>query len=126
MLARAALESMAYQTRDVLDAMQKDAGLKLSELKADGGASVNDLLMQFQADLLGVPVRRPAVAETTALGAAYLAGLAVGYWRDTADLARNWTLGREYLPAMPLSRREALYAQWRRAVERSLGWETEL
>ncbi len=124
-LARAALESMAYQTRDVLDAMQRDAGLKLRELKVDGGASINHLLMQFQADVLGVPVRRPVVAETTALGAAYLAGLAVGYWHDTADLARHWALDREYPPAMPVAERERLYARWRKAVERSLNWETE-
>jgi glycerol kinase len=123
-LARAALESMAYQTRDVLDAMQKDAGLMLTELRADGGASVSDLLMQFQADILGVPVRRPVVTETTALGAAYLAGLAVGYWHDTADLAHHWALDRQYSPAMPIEKREPLYARWRKAVERSLRWET--
>jgi glycerol kinase len=123
-LARAALESMAYQTRDVLDAMQEDAGVRLRELKVDGGASLNHLLMQFQADILGVPVRRPVVAETTALGAAYLAGLAVGYWQDRADLARHWALDREYSPAMRLSERERLYARWHKAVERSLQWET--
>lgn len=123
-LARAALESMAYQTRDVLDAMQEDAGLKLTELKVDGGASVSNLLMQFQADVLGVAVRRPVVNETTALGAAYLAGLAVGYWGDMADLARHWALDRQYTPAMPSAQREMLYARWRNAVERSLGWET--
>ena len=95
-IARAALESMAYQTRDVLDAMQKDAGIELTGLKVDGGAATNSLLMQFQADVLGVPVRRPTVVETTALGAAYLAGLAVGYWKDTADLAQHWALDREY------------------------------
>jgi glycerol kinase len=124
-LARAALESMAYQTRDVLDAMQEDAGLTLTELKVDGGASVSHLLMQFQADILGVPVRRPVVAETTALGAAYLAGLAVGYWHDTADLADHWALDREYSPAMPLSERDRLYVRWQKAVERSLHWEIE-
>ncbi len=91
-LARAALESMAYQTRDVLEAMQKDAGIALAALKVDGGASVNHLLMQFQADVLGVPVCRPEVAETTALGAAYLAGLAVGYWQDLDELTRNWAV----------------------------------
>jgi glycerol kinase len=123
-IARAALESMAYQTRDVLDAMQEDAGLKLTELNVDGGASANDLLMQFQADILGVTVRRPVVAETTALGAAYLAGLAVGYWHDTADLAQHWALDRRYFPTMLPPQREALYARWRKAVERSLRWET--
>jgi glycerol kinase len=121
-VARAAVESMAYQTRDVLDAMQRDAGLRLAQLKVDGGAAVNDALLQFQADLLGVAVRRPEVAETTALGAAYLAGLAVGYWQDTADVARNWALDREFTPAMAAGRREALYGGWRKAVERSLGW----
>lgn len=125
-LARAALESMAYQTRDVLDAMQEDAGLKLTELKVDGGASVSNLLMQFQADILGVTVRRPVVNETTALGAAYLAGLAVGYWGDMADLARHWALDRQYTPTMPPTQREMLYARWCKAVERSLGWETPL
>ena len=99
-VARAAVESMAFQTRDLLEAMQKDAGIQLAELRVDGGASVNDALMQFQADLLDVPVRRPVVSETTALGAAYLAGLAVGYWNDTADITRNWALDREFLPQM--------------------------
>jgi glycerol kinase len=123
-VARAAVESMAYQTRDVLDAMQKDAGIRLGHLKVDGGAAANNGLLQFQADILGVPVRRPAVAETTALGAAYLAGLAVGYWKDTADVTRNWALDREFSPAMPAPRRDALHGQWKRAVERSRDWET--
>jgi glycerol kinase len=122
-LARAALDAMAYQTRDVLDAMQKDAGIRLAELKVDGGASVNDQLMQFQADMLGVPVCRPAVAETTALGAAYLAGLAVGYWTDAAEVARNWALDRQYRPTMPTAERDRLYARWQQAVERAKGWE---
>ena len=121
-VARAAVESMAYQTRDVLDAMQRDAGLRLHQLKVDGGAAVNDALLQFQADLLGVTVRRPVAAETTALGAAYLAGLAVGYWQDTADVARNWALDREFKPAMAVGRREALYAGWQKAVQRAQGW----
>ena len=121
-IARAALESMAYQTRDVLDAMQRDAGLRLAQLKVDGGAARNDALLQFQADVMGVTVRRPVVAETTALGAAYLAGLAVGYWKDTADVARNWALDREFTPAMAVDRREALYAGWQKAVERARGW----
>jgi glycerol kinase len=122
-VARAAVESMAYQTRDVLDAMQKDAGIRLGHLKVDGGAAANNGLLQFQADILGVPVRRPAIAETTALGAAYLAGLAVGYWKDTADVTRNWALDREFAPAMPAARRDALHGQWKRAVERSRDWE---
>ena len=121
-LARAALESMAFQTRDVLDAMQKDSGIPLTELKVDGGASVNHPLMQFQADMLGVRVCRPVVAETTALGAAYLAGLAVGYWRELADIARNWTIDCEYRPTMPPAQRDALYARWQKAVRRAKGW----
>lgn len=122
-LARAALEAIAYQTRDLAEAMQKDAGVPLADLKVDGGASLNDLLMQFQADLLGVSVRRPVVAETTALGAAYLAGLAVGYWSDTAELARHWSLDREFRPGLAPERREALYRRWQEAVRRSLRWE---
>lgn len=122
-IARAAVEAMAYQTRDVLDAMQRDAGIALDHLKVDGGASVNDALLQFQADLLGVPVRRPVVAETTALGAAYLAGLAVGYWEDTAELTRAWALDREFLPAMPAAERDTLQRRWQKAVERTLDWE---
>ena len=118
-IARAAVESMAYQTRDVLDAMQRDAGITLGSLKVDGGAAANDALLQFQADLLGVPVRRPVVAETTALGAAYLAGLAVGYWKDTADVASNWALDREFTPAMAPAERDRLYRGWQKAVARS-------
>jgi glycerol kinase len=122
-IARAAVESMAYQTRDVLDAMQKDAGLRLDHLKVDGGAAVNDALLQFQADILGVPVRRPLVAETTALGAAYLAGLAVGVFESTADVAAGWALDRAFEPAMESREREVLYRGWRRAVQRALDWE---
>jgi glycerol kinase len=122
-LARAALEAIAYQTRDLVEAMQKDTGTPLRVLKADGGASVNNLLMQFQADVLGVEVRRPVVAETTALGAAYLAGLAVGYWQDTDELARRWALGECFQPQIPAQKREALYAGWQRAVKRSFDWE---
>ncbi len=122
-IARAAVESMAYQTRDLVEAMQRDAGLAMTELKVDGGATVNDTLMQFQADLLGVKVRRPRVAETTALGAAYLAGLAVGFWQDQQDVSRNWALEREFTPASSAEERDARYAQWRKAVERSLDWE---
>jgi len=122
-VARAALESMAFQTRDVLEAMQRDAGVALTHLKVDGGAAVNDALLQFQADMLGVNVRRPVVAETTALGAAYLAGLAVGYWKDTQDIADNWILDREFVPSMETGRREALFRGWQKAVARSLDWE---
>jgi len=122
-IARAALESMAYQTRDVLGAMQHDARLKLSALKVDGGATANNLLMQFQADLLGVTVQRPVVQETTALGAAYLAGLAVGFWQDVADIEQNWALDREFSPAMEPQESEQLYGRWKQAVKRSLDWE---
>jgi len=122
-IARAALESIAYQTRDVLEAMQQDSGVALAALKVDGGASANDLLMQFQADLLGVPVRRPVVRETTALGAAYLAGLAVGFWQDQSDISRNWALDREFTTAAVRNEIELKYARWKTAVERSLDWE---
>jgi glycerol kinase len=122
-LARAALESMAYQTRDVLDAMQRDAGLRLTALKVDGGASRNDLLMQFQADILGTTVQRPIVSETTALGAAYLAGLAVGYWNDQQDVTRNWALEREFRSNMQPAERERLHGSWQKAVTRSLDWD---
>jgi glycerol kinase len=122
-VARAALDSMAYQTRDVLEAMQKDAGLALAHVKVDGGAAVNDALMQFQADVLGVPVRRPVVAETTALGAAYLAGLAVGYWDGLDDVRRNWAMGREFTPRLDQAERERLYRGWLKAVGRARAWE---
>ncbi len=123
-IARAALESMAFQTADVLHAMEQDAGIRLGQLKVDGGASVNNPLMQFQADLLCVSVVRPVVAETTALGAAYLAGLAVGFWSDTADVTRNWALDRQFEPAMPPEERASRLALWKKAVHRSLDWES--
>jgi glycerol kinase len=123
-LARAALESMAYQTRDVLDAMQQDAEMDLATLKVDGGASANDLLMQFQADLLGVPVRRPVVQETTALGAAYLAGLAVGFWSGAEDVERNWALETEFQPHTR-DGMERRYSEWQRAVQRSGDWQRD-
>ncbi len=122
-IARAALESMAYQTRDVLEAMQQDSGMTLEILKVDGGAAANNLLMRFQSDMLGVSVQRPVVHETTALGAAYLAGLAVGFWQDQNDVRRNWALDREFKPSMPKERREQLYGRWKQAVTRSLDWE---
>ncbi|HQU48315.1 MAG TPA: glycerol kinase GlpK [Casimicrobiaceae bacterium] len=121
-LARAALESIALQSRDVLVAMQKDAGIALSGLRVDGGAAANDLLMQIQADVLGVPVVRPKVLETTALGAAYLAGLAVGTWRDAAEVEANWQVDRRFEPSMPRERVDALVALWHKAVERSKAW----
>ena len=122
-IARAAVDAMAYQTRDVLEAMQAESGLPLKTLKVDGGAAANAMLLQFQADLLNVTVRRPVVAETTALGAAYLAGLAVGYWKGLDDVTRNWALDREFSPAMDAAVREKLYAGWKKAVTRSLDWE---
>ena len=120
-LVRAAVEAMAYQTRDVVDAMQGDTGRVLDELRVDGGASVMDVLCQFQADLLGIPVRRPRQTETTALGAAFLAGLGAGVWTD-ADLADLWKLDRSFEPTISRDAADALQAQWRRAVERSRAW----
>ena len=121
-LCRAALEATAYQTRDVLEAMEKDSGVRLTALKVDGGMVRNELLMQFQADILGVPVVRPAVTETTALGVAYAAGLAVGFWRDEEELRRNWGVDRIWEARMPAEQRAALYRGWQKAVERALGW----
>jgi glycerol kinase len=121
-VARAAVDAMAYQTRDVLQVMQEEADLALTTLKVDGGAAANAMLLQFQADLLGVPVRRPVVAETTALGAAYLAGLAVGYWDGFDDVRRNWALDREFAPERPRAEMDRLYAGWTKAVSRSLAW----
>jgi glycerol kinase len=121
-LVRAALEAIAYQTREVLEAATSDAGLNLTELRVDGGATANNLLMQIQADILGTPVVRPVVKETTALGAAYLAGLAVGYWTGRGEIAQNWAADRRFLPSMDGARRDHLYAGWRRAVARAAGW----
>jgi glycerol kinase len=121
-IARAALESIAYQTFDVLRLMQEEAGLRLPHLKVDGGAACNALLMQFQADLLGVPVRRPAVLETTALGAAYLAGLATGYWKNRQEISTHWSLEREFTPHLPAPQREQLCRRWDQAVARSRAW----
>jgi glycerol kinase len=121
-IARAALEAIAFQSAEVLQSMQKDAGIRLKELRVDGGAAANDTLMQFQADILGVPVLRPKVLETTALGAAYLAGLATGVWKDTATIGRQWAVGRRFEPAMPRSVAKARMAGWMRALERSKGW----
>ncbi len=121
-IARAALESIAFQSAEVLHAMQKDAGLKLMELRVDGGATANNLLMQIQADLLGVPVVRPKVLETTALGAAYLAGLAVGFWQDAGDIQRNWQVDRVFEPTLSRDRAAEMMAGWSKAVERSKQW----
>ena len=121
-LARATLESIAFQVADVLEAMAADSGERLSALRVDGGAAANDLLLQLQADLLGVPVEQPVVAETTALGAAYLAGLAVGYWHGLDDIESNWALERRFEPSMSADRRRSMLHGWHRAVERSRGW----
>jgi glycerol kinase len=122
-IARAALEATAYQTRDMAEAMEKDSGVKLTSLKADGGMVFNELLMQFQADILNVPVIRPNVAETTALGAAYAAGLAVGFWRDVDELRSHWEEDRRWSPLIERARRERLYAGWKKAVTRTFDWE---
>jgi glycerol kinase len=121
-IIRAALDSMAYQTKDVLGAMEADSGIRLSALKVDGGAVANNLLMQFQADILGVPVERPRVIETTALGAAYLAGLSVGFWQSREELAQRWQLDRRFEPRMDEAGREKLCGNWKRAVKRSMDW----
>ncbi len=121
-VARAALEAIAFQSADVLAAMERDAGMTLAELRVDGGAAANDLLMQFQADVLGVPVVRPKVLETTALGAGYFAGLAVGYWKNAADVAANWQVDRRFEPAMSRDRAGELRAGWEKAVARAKAW----
>ena len=122
-LARAALEGIALQVMDVLKAMEADAKIRLKELRVDGGASANNLLMQMQADLLGVPVVRPKVAETTALGAAYLAGLAVGYWKNQADIAKQWQVDKRFTPAMKAAERKRVAGEWTRALGRAKEWE---
>jgi glycerol kinase len=121
-IARAALEATAYQTREVLEAMQKDSGVRLTALKVDGGMVYNQLLMQFQADLLGVPVVRPKISETTALGAAYAAGLAVGFWENLDDLRANWQVDQTWLPRMSEQDRRSLYRAWLKAVKRTFNW----
>jgi glycerol kinase len=122
-VARAALESIAYQVADLLDAMSSDAGIPLAELRVDGGAASNNMLMQFQADVLGVPVVRPAVTETTALGAAYLAGIAVGYWKSIDDVSGQWKVDRRFEPAMSRGAAATLRGRWTEALGRSKGWE---
>jgi glycerol kinase len=121
-IARAALEATAYQTREVLDAMEADSGVKLTALKVDGGMVFNEFLMQFQSDILNVPVIRPNVAETTALGAAYAAGLAVGFWKDFDELKNNWGKDKEWQPAMDADVRTKLYSGWKKAVTRTFDW----
>jgi glycerol kinase len=121
-IARAVLEATAWQTREVVDAMVADSNVRLTTLKVDGGMTANTLLMQFQADVLNAPVVRPVVAETTCLGAAYAAGLAVGYWPDTASLRKNWRKSAEWKPAMAATTRDAGYRKWKKAVQRTLDW----
>jgi glycerol kinase len=121
-LARATLESICYQSRDVIEAMEKDSGVALDVLKVDGGITANDLCMQLQSDIVGVEVSRPVVAETTALGAAYAAGLAVGFWRNTDELRENWNEGKRWTPEWSDAQRETGYAGWKKAVERTLDW----
>jgi glycerol kinase len=124
-ICRAALEATAYQTREVLDAMEQDSGVQLTALKADGGMVYNDTVMQFQADILGVPVVRPVVAETTALGAAYAAGLAVGFWGNLDDLRHNWQADHTWQPEMDAETRARLYRGWKKAVQRAMHWLDE-
>jgi glycerol kinase len=124
-VARAVVESMAWQTRDVVDAITDAAGTKISELRVDGGASVMDVLCQFQADVLGVPVRRPTVKETTALGAAYLAGLAEGVWTSPSEAAASWTEESVFAPSMPAADVARKHDEWHRAVERARGWAND-
>ena len=121
-IARAALEATAFQTREVLDAMNKDSGVNLTALKVDGGMVYNEMLMQLQADVLGVPVIRPTVAETTALGAAYAAGLAVGFWKAVEDLRANWGKDKEWDPKMDAEHRDKMYKGWLKAVTRTFDW----
>jgi glycerol kinase len=121
-IARATLEATAYQTREVLEAMEKDSGVALTSLKVDGGMVYNELLMQFQSDILGVPVIRPKVSETTALGAAYAAGLATGFWNNLDDLRTNWQVDKTWHPHMKAEQRQNLYQGWLKAIERTFGW----
>ena len=124
-LVRATLESLAYQTKDVLEAMQEDSGIKLAGLRVDGGASSNNFLMQFQSDILGTDIHRPKTVETTALGAAYLAGLAVGFYADKEEVKKSWIIDREFSPEMSEAKRAILYKGWKKAVSRTLGWAKE-
>ena len=121
-IVRAALESIAFQSRDLVDAITADTGIAIHSLKVDGGASANNFLMQFQSDILGCHVSRPVVRETTALGAAYLAGLAAGIWQNTNDIRREWTLEKEFAPSMAPEKCQSLMNDWHRAIERSKHW----
>ncbi len=122
-IVRATLESIAYQTRDVIECMEKDSGIETRELRVDGGACANNFLMQFQADILGIPAIRPGIIETTARGSAYLAGLAVDFWQDKSDITSNFEIDTEFQPDMNKERRDQLYAGWKRAVEKAMAWE---
>jgi glycerol kinase len=124
-IARATLEAIAYQAKDVIEAMGSEAGLEVPVLRVDGGGTANGFLMQFQADILSVPIQVAAIAETTALGAAYLAGLSAGVWKDTGEIGKKWHASRIYEPEMEEDRRGTLYAGWKRAVERARGWAKE-
>lgn len=124
-IIRASLESIAYQTRDVLEAMTQDTGMELKNLKVDGGASQNNFLMQFQSDIIGKEVDRPKVVETTALGAAYLAGIAVGFWKGKEEISRRWSIDRKFIPSISVDEREKKYSRWKKAVERSKMWEED-
>jgi glycerol kinase len=123
-IARAALEAIAFQSADLMDAMQADARTPVAELRVDGGAARNDLLMQFQSDLIGAPVVRPQITETTALGAAYLAGLAVGYWKSDDEVASQWRVDRRFQPTMSPAKARALRQRWNEALERAKHWQT--
>ena len=122
-IIRAALESIAYQSKDLLETMRLDSGIPIMNLKVDGGASSNKFLMQFQSDIMNVNVLKPIISETTALGAAYLAGLAVGFWKDKEELSKKWFLAKEYGPRMECEEREKLYKGWKKAIERVKLWE---
>ncbi|NOW15325.1 glycerol kinase [Clostridium acetobutylicum] len=122
-IIRAALEAIAYQSRDLIDAMKEDSGCEITRIKVDGGASRNNLLMQFQADITGTEVVRPIITETTALGAAYLAGLAVGFWKSKEEIAEKWSVSEVYTPNLDEDEKIRLYNGWKRAVERVQGWE---
>jgi glycerol kinase len=121
-IARAVLEAVDFQAREIFEAMAKDSGIKLTSLKVDGGMTASDMLMQFQADIMNVKVTRPKVAETTALGAAYAAGLAAGFWNNTDELKEHWSISKEWEPKMPEEKREKYFKQWKKAVQKSLGW----
>ena len=124
-IIRATLEAIAYRTKDVISAMEKDSGIMLKELKVDGGAAANNFLMQFQADILNVPVHRPKILETTALGAAYLAGLAAGFWKDQNEIVNNRIIEKKFQNMMSKEERAAKYAGWQKAVKRAMQWEQE-